>query len=94
METTVRAVAVGSAAYRTISGITPQDRRAARPRKLMINQGTSRFREKPDVPSEWVPRTMTDNRITTGPSMSTRTSFTRVPSWVLTIPTGTVAAST
>ncbi len=31
---------------------------------------------------------------TTGPSIITLTSFTRVPIWVLTRPAGTVAAST
>ena len=61
----------------------PRDRSTARLRKPRMNQGTNRLQDRRIVASV-APRPATSERpITTGPSISTRTSFTRVPSWVL-----------
>jgi len=83
-------------------GTRPTERSAASTMKPTMNHGTNLKRSKRFGASAAARRrgasgrrgASSDSAMTTGPSISTRTSLTSVPICVLTSPAGTVAAST
>ena len=97
METTVSSVVRLAMGASAACGIRPRERRTAQPRKPRMNQGTSRPRTLGRAAGWAASRRRADSSdrtSTTGPSISTRTSLTSVPSCTLSAPTGAVAART
>ncbi len=108
IDTMVSTLAVAAIGGRAACGISPPERRPAIARNARMNHGTRRwiatrpgFGRSPAVTcgagssvssrSRLAPR---ESASTTGPSISTRTSLTRVPTCTLSAATGAVAAST
>ena len=79
--------------------MSPSERASANNRNPTMNHGTSSWnggqRRAPRPRRDGAPPAVSsESPSTTGPSISTRTSFTTVPTWLLSSPIGSVAAST
>ena len=96
IDTTVRNLVMVVSGPTISPGTTSSDRNAASARKPRMNQGTRRKNPARFLLGAPPPRrgASSESPTTSGPSISTRISFTSVPIWVLTSPAGTVAAST
>src|SRR4051794_17582182 len=95
IDTTVRSLAAKVMGISHDAGIRPLLRAAASTRKPMMNHGTRYISPgRHAAPATLSRARNSDSSTTTGPSISTRTSFTSVPSCALTALIGTVAAST
>ncbi len=91
IETMVSHVATVAVGPSTAGGMAPAERSITSARKPTTNSGTiwPRLGRRPSAC-----RRPSDSASTTGPSMSTRTSLTSVPTWTLRVATGAVAAMT
>ena len=105
IDTVVSRLAVVASGASIACGINPNERKAATIRKPRMNHGTSSCSAGPErfaalISPEPVRgsggrrRLIRDRPSTTGPSISTRTSLTTVPTWLLSAPIGSVAART